>query len=50
MKSQYPHNLFHHNTQLYIITAPHKRVIVPKHRTRSAIPIIIPLEMCLSSE
>ena len=37
------------NTQLYIITPPHKRVIVPEHKTRSAIPNIILPEMCLGS-
>ena len=38
---QYPHNLHCQNTQLHIITPPHKRVIVPEHQTRSAIPNII---------
>ena len=36
------------NTQLHIITPPHMRVIVPEHRTRSAIPNNTP-ETCLGS-
>ena len=37
MKSQ----IHYLNTQLHIITPPHMRVIVPEHKTRSAIPNII---------
>ena len=40
------HNLHYHNTRLHIITPPHMRVIVPEHKTRSAIPnIIIPRDV-----
>ena len=42
-------NLHYHSTRLHIITSPHMRVIVPEHKTRSAIPNILLLETCLSS-
>ena len=32
------HNLHYHRIRLHIITPPHMRVIVPEHKTRSAIP------------
>ena len=38
MKSSTRHNLHCHHTRLHIITPPHMRVIVPEHKTRSAIP------------
>ena len=52
-------NRHHHNTRLHITTPPHMRVVVPEHKTSSAIPKIIlprdrdlvadsPTQSCLS--
>ena len=46
MKSFKLSNFHYIHVQLHIITPPHMRVIVPEHKTRSAIPnIIIPRDV-----
>ena len=49
MKSPYLYNLLYNNNQLHIISPPYMRVIIPKYKTRSTIPIITTLETCLGS-
>ena len=49
MKSPYLYNLLYYNNQLYIISPPYMRGIIPEYKTRSTTPIIITLEMCLGS-